>query len=469
MENILNELIDMYQEEMLADLESLIRIPSVLDKTSAGENAPFGKDIRRVLDEVIAISEKLGFEVRDYDGYAASVRFGSDGKEVGVLCHADVVPAGDQWDTNPFEAVIKDGKIYGRGTIDDKGPLVAVLYAMKAIKESGLSIGGYINHIIGCNEETGHECIKYYLKKESCPDIGFSPDGVFPVIHGEKGILRYAVNTVVSQDKGTKLKIDKISGGTVVNAVPDIAKVWLSGDNGILDMVEDLFYKYEMKNGKKKIRLDHHHLLLEFYGISSHAMQPWFGDNAIIPMVRFLKELLELCSDVRDLFDLLYTLYGDGWKAENMGIACEDKLSGQLSQNLGILIFENDKMEIKVDVRCPVHVNLETVWKTISFNCRKYNFYPVCWQMRHPLYIPKEDSLVKALLAVYNEMTGTTADAVTIGGGTYCRDVENFVSFGPVFPYEQELAHEANEYIGMKELILSAKIYAQALYVLLRP
>ena len=466
MKEILNELIDSYQEDILRDLERLVRIPSVLDVSTKSENAPFGKDVRQVLDEVIKISETLGFVVKDYDGYAASVKLGNDGKEVGVLCHADVVPAVGKWDTNPFEAIVKNAKIYGRGTVDDKGPLVAVLYAMKAIKESNLPMNGHITHIIGCNEETGHECIKYCLTKEKCPDCGFSPDGLFPVIHGEKGILRYSIQTRIIQNEDEVLKIDKIMGGNVVNAVPDLAKVWMSGEKSALDDTEKFMATFELENETNKIRLDDTHLLLEFHGVSSHAMQPWLGKNANISMLKFLKKLKNLNEDMKRFVDAIYQLFGDGWQGENMGIACKDELSGDLSQNLGILNFTNNEAELKVDVRCPIHVDLRVVWKTISINCQKYGFYPEFWQMRDPLYIPKEAPLVEKLLKVYKEMTGNEVEAVTIGGGTYCRDVENFVSFGPVFPYEKELAHEANECIGIKELMLSAKLYAQALYSL---
>lgn len=468
MENILNELIDRYQQNMIEDLKSLVEIPSVLDTATVKENAPFGADVRRVLDEVIAIAEKLGFTVRDYDGYAASVRLGTEGKEVGVLCHADVVPAEGQWKTDPFEAVVKEGKIYGRGTIDDKGPLVGVLYAMKAIKESGLPMNGHINHIIGCNEESGHQCIKYYLQKEKGPDLGFSPDGIFPVIHGEKGIIRYSVNVAVGQDEKAGLRIEKMLGGSVVNAVPDSAKAWLAGDESVLDEVEKMFEEYDASNGKKSIREDGSHLLIEFDGISAHAMQPWLGENAILSVLQFLQNLPQLSAGMTCFLQSLWKLYGDGWQGERMGIACEDQLSGKLSQNLGVLEFENGQAEVKVDVRCPIHVDMKMIWKTILMNCRKYHLNPVYWQMRDSLYIPKEAPLVEKLLKVYNEMTDSSAEAVTIGGGTYCRDVENFVSFGPVFPYEQELAHEANENIGVKEFILSAKLYAQALYALLK-
>ena len=190
---------------------------------------------------------------------------------------------------------------------------------------------------------------------------------------------------------------------------------------------------------------------------------------AILPMLSFMKDAPYIDSEARRVFSSLDTLYADGWEGRNMGIACEDQLSGKLSQSLGILNIEDGVMEAKVDLRCPVHIDLEQIWKTTDLNCRKYGFHPEYWQMRPPLYIPKEAPLVETLLSVYNEMMDDNASAITIGGGTYCRDVTNFVSFGPVFPYEKELAHEANEYIGLNEFMMSAKLYAQALYALLKP
>lgn len=468
MENILNELIDNYQEDMISDIKALVKIPSILDENTVGGNAPFGRNVRCALDEVISISKKLGFDVKDYDGYAASVKLGKEGREVGVLCHADVVPVDDKWNTEPFEAVIKEGKIYGRGTVDDKGPLVAVLYAMKAIKESGLPVEGCVNHIIGCNEETGHKCIKYYLEHEKQPEIGFSPDGLFPVIHGEKGIIRYTIVKRIAQEE-PRVIIKKICAGTVVNVVPDSAKVWLDGGSTDLNKIEEVFSRFETKCKKKCVWENETCLRLEFGGISAHAMQPWLGENAILPMLQFLHDLPEIEYDMKCFLGSLETLYGDGWKGENMGISCADKLSGNLSQNMGVFQFEKGMAEVRVDVRCPIHADLEMVWKTIRINCEKYELGLSCQEMRKPLYIPKEAALVEKLLSVYHEMTGDCKEAITIGGGTYCRDVEGFVSFGPVFPYEKEVAHEANEYIGVGELLLSAKIYAQALYALIKP
>ena len=149
MERKIDELVKSYREDMIQSLEELVSIPSVINLENAREGAPFGMEIRSALDGLLKLAGELGFETRDYDGYAAAVDFGTEGKEVGILSHIDVVPPGNGWSKNPFVPEIVNGKMYGRGTIDDKGPLVASLYAMKAVKESGLPIRNHVRHIIG--------------------------------------------------------------------------------------------------------------------------------------------------------------------------------------------------------------------------------------------------------------------------------------------------------------------------------
>lgn len=465
MERKIDELVKSYREDMIQSLEELVSIPSVINLENAGEGAPFGLEIRSALDGLMKLAGELGFEARDYDGYAASVDFGTEGKEVGILSHIDVVPPGNGWTKNPFVPEIVNGKMYGRGTIDDKGPLVASLYAMKAVKESGLPIRNHVRHIIGCDEETGHRCIKYYLTKEKGPDLGFSPDGMFSVIHAEKGILRFRIQTNRKLPDTKELSVIRIAGGTVVNAVPNIAEVWLGGPR---EQLEEVQKEFRIKAAEGSAEMEGDVLHLTFPGVSAHAMQPWLGENAILSMIRFLKELPFGDPKTREYFQNLDILFGDGWEGRNLGVACQDQLSGRLSMNLGILNVEGENTELKVDVRCPVHIDLDTVWKTICLTCEKYGFQPEYWQKRPPLYVPKDARLVQILLDVYEDVTGKREEAITIGGGTYCRDVENFVSFGPVFPGEPELAHEADEFIDLDQMVECARLYAQALYRLLQ-
>ena len=452
-----------FLDQTVKSISESIRFDSSLSDSDSA--MPFGKGAADCLAHFLNLAQSFGFETHNYDNYVGEVIFG-DGPEFAILGHLDVVPAGNGWTKEPFSPEICDGKMYGRGTIDDKGPVVAALYAMKAVKESGLPLKNHVRHIIGCDEETGHRCIKYYLTKEKCPDLGFSPDGMFAVIHAEKGILRFKMEAKLEEapEKDGPYLV-KVKGGTVVNAVPNLAEVWIGGTREALDKVKDRFQKEVKEEGSAS--MEEGLLRLKFSGTSAHAMQPWLGKNAVLAMVRFLKEVPFAGRQTQEYFQNLDALFGDGWEGRNLGIACEDQLSGKLSMNLGILESHDGKSTVKVDVRCPVHIDLKTIWKTICLTCQKYGFEPEYWQMRDPLYVPKDSGLVQTLLDVYEEVTGTREEPITIGGGTYCRDVDNFVSFGPVFPGEPELAHEADEYIDLEQMMTCARMYAQALYRLM--
>ena len=443
MELILDKLLETYKEEMQESLKELIRIPSVIDMESAAKGAPYGKPLREALDKVMEMSKELGFEVKDYDGHVVTVSYGNEGQEVGVLSHMDIVPAGSGWVTDPFDPVIVDGRMFGRGAIDDKGPMVAVLYAMKAIKESGLPIQNHVKHIIGCDEETDHRCVRYYLSKEKAPDMGFSPDASFSVIHGEKAIIWFKITKEWDEIDQSGLHIQKIEAGTAVNAVPNMARVWLNDEHG-------------------------HERELQYAGISAHAMQPWAGENAIVKMVEDLRKMNFSDPQINDYLNTIYDLFAEGCEGHGFGIACEDQLSGKLSLNLGMMKMGACGSELTVDIRCPIHVDAEMIWKTVKLACQKCGLKAERIMYDPALYVPKDAELVQKLLGVYNEVTGRNDEPITIGGGTYCRNADNLVSFGPLFPGEPELAHEPNEYIHLDNMMMAAKIYAQAIYELLK-
>lgn len=443
MEQILNTLVEQYKDEMFEKIAEFVRLETVNDQSTAKEGAPYGKANREALDKFMELGEKLGFEVKDYDGYAATLKWGNEGKEIGVLAHLDIVPAGDGWNTDPFDPVIIDGKMFGRGTMDDKGPLLAAVYAAKAVMESGLPVSNHIKIISGCNEEEGHNCVKYYLTKEKGPDMGFSPDASFGVIHAEKAILRFRITKEFDAMDKSGLFVDKITAGTVVNAVPNCAKVWLKDANG---------------NVEEK----------QFDGIPAHAMCPWVGKNAIVPMIEYLKDAELSDANVKAYFQTMYDLFKDGWEGRGLGIACEDQLSGKLTMNLGLMSMDENKAEVQIDIRCPIHSDMNVLIKTVILTCESKGLKAEVSHTCDSLYVPKDAPLVQTLLGVYNEMTGRNAEPETIGGGTYCRELENVISYGPIFPEEPDLAHQANEYIDLDNMLLATKIYAQAIYELMK-
>lgn len=466
MEPILNELIEKYRDDIISDVEKLIAQPSVCAERKPA--CPFGEPINKALEEVLEIGEILGFETQNYDGYVGTIRWGNKGKEIGILTHVDVVPPGDGWTYPPFQATLKDGKIYGRGALDDKGPMIATLYAMKAVKESGLSVKNHITHIVGTDEESGFmRGLKYYLEMEEAPWGGFSPDAEFPVIHAEKGILRFHVTDQWQKIKGTEeLFVKEFHGGTKVNIVPGSAYALLGGGG----QAETILKKYrDVLDDKEYIQIEKQGDLwkVEAKGQGGHSSQPWNGKNAINLLLEYLKRLPLETNGVNIFVKRIAEMFGDGYRGEKLGISCEDKLSGILTLSLGILDIDETKGKATVEIRYPIHASDEVIKKTLRVACENNRVNLEIFQDKKHVYLPVESPLVQTLLRVYRESTGRKEEPVVIGGGTYCRAANNFVAYGPVFPGQRELAHEPDEYIGIEDLILTAKIYAQAIYTLL--
>lgn len=466
MEKILNDLIDTYQEEIIETTKKLIAHPSLYEEGKEG--SPFGEPIEKALEEVLEIAGEMGFETHNYEGYAGTIQWGHEGKQIGVLTHIDVVPPGDGWTYPPFEGTVSDGKLYGRGSLDDKGPMVASLFAMKAIKESGLPIKNHVRHIIGTDEESGFmRGLKYYLKKEGSPWGGFSPDGEFPVIHAEKGILRFYVTDEWEQpEKKGGLYLREIKGGTKVNIVPALAYALVEGDKEAKGILKECLEAFPEK---EKISLESQAdgWRIEAKGQGGHSSQPWNGENAINILLKFLQTLPLVRSEASIFADKITEMFADGYRGEKLGIACEDKLSGILTLSLGVLEIGETQGKATVEIRYPIHASDQVILKTLRVACENNAVNLDIYQDKKHIYFPVKASLVQTLLNVYQESTGRKEEPVVIGGGTYCRAADNFVAYGPVFPGQRELAHEPDEYISIEDLMLSAKIYAQAIYTLL--
>lgn len=218
--------IDEHKDEMVEDIKRLCAINS--ERSEYVEGAPFGDGPRKALVLALDMAEKYGFDITNYDNYAGAIDLNKKAKGLDILAHLDVVPAGEGWSiTNPFEPKVLDGKIYGRGTSDDKGPAVAALYALRAVKELGIPVKKNARLVLGTDEECGSACIKYYYTKEKQAPMTFSPDGEFPVVNIEKGQLQGEFLAVV-EDAGDK-RLVSIDAGTKVNVVPPKAKAVIEG------------------------------------------------------------------------------------------------------------------------------------------------------------------------------------------------------------------------------------------------
>ena len=455
----LDQNIDLMKEDLVSAIRTCIQIKSVKDVEHAALGAPFGPGIKEALEWTLELGQKFGFTVKNVEGYAGHIEMG-EGELLGILGHLDVVPEGDGWSVPPYSATIKDGKIYGRGALDDKGPTLTALFAMKAIKDAGIPLNMKVRLILGTDEESGWADMDYYLKQEQVPKLGFAPDAEFPLIHAEKGILHLEL----SQSQISSLPhLVHIQGGERANVVPDLCQVTLKGISE--ELIAKLLKGFpfpEGVNGMLVSQTSDQDIKLSFNGVGAHGSLPQNGKNAVIYALQFLRTL-PLDPTEQHLIDNILKFPGTGFYGEGFGITLSDEPSGKLSLNLGILELSSDQMRYVVDIRYPVTYKLNDVLLPIEriAKTEKLTLNVLTHQAAH--HVPKDSALVQSLLKAYSDVTGLEAFAFAIGGGTYAKALPQGVAFGPVFPGEPEVIHCPDEYISIDNLLLTTKVYAQAI------
>ena len=452
-----DKFIDEKRNEIVEEISNLIRIPSVSEETG-NEEKPFGEECEKALNYVLTLGEKMGFKTKNLDGYCGYIEFGEGEELVGIIGHLDVVPARekDGWTGAPFTPEIRDGKLYGRGAIDDKGPVIATLYAMKAVSENA-KLSKRVRLIIGLNEEKNWKCIEHYKKVEEMPTIGFSPDANFPGIYAEKGILSIALENNFKIKGYSILDID--CNENAINVVPKYCSITLKKDNNIDEM------NFSENKKIKVSKIDEDVIKIESFGKAAHAAHPELGENAIKNLTQFLIEKFEFDSDY------LKTLYeSDLFEIESPRFLSEEKIedeSGVLTSNVAILEYSEGKLIIKINLRVPVNTTMEDIVTRYGKLKEKFSDFDVStirWQ--EPLYVKKDSYLVKTLVDVFNKKTGLQAEPVAIGGGTYARAFDNCISYGLTMPGDMDMCHQVDEYVEIDKLILATKIYAEAIYEL---
>ena len=467
----LSQIVETLEEALISNTQQLIRIKSTEEEPT--ENMPFGQGVQASLEFTLNLCESLGFQTKNLNNQVGYAEIGSGEDLIGILAHLDVVPAGDPstWDHPPYAAVIEDGKIYGRGAIDDKGPAMAAIYAMKAVLDSDIPLNKRIRIIFGLNEETHWKSINYYLKNAEIPSLAFTPDADFPVIHGEKGILVFNMNATFQEtlDDGG-IEILSISGGNRPNMVPDFAEATLIENKPFKHILETYS---EAKNIKIDYKKNDDYVKIKVHGVSSHGAKPETGVNAITHLLDLLNLFDLQIGDLTNFIRFFSKHIGTEINGENIGCHLSDDLSGPLTFNVGTITCDQEHLRLGINVRYPITHTSHDVYNGINEILDKtvYNHrgYITLEKKDHmgPIYFEKDHHLIKALMKVYKKHTGDTSEPLTIGGGTYARSMPNAVAFGPLLKHREETAHQANEHIYIEDLILATKIYADALAALL--
>lgn len=448
--------IDAMQTDLVARLQGCVRIPSVYAQDDSGH--PYGAQIHRCLGYMLDLARELGFPAQELDGQVGWCEYGQGEEMVAVLCHLDVVPEGDGWTVPPYEGRVIDGKLYGRGAIDDKGPAVAALFALKALKDAGVPLKRRVRILFGLNEETGSADMKYYLSHGGeVPVMGFTPDGEYPVINGEKGLITETYARTWSQSGPVRLT--QLWGGTAHNIVP--AQAWAQ-----LTCSPDLAGEISALSAHKvTCTPTADGLRVEAEGVSAHGGSPQEGENAIGRLMQFLARVPlegEAAQTVRFLADKL----GMEYDGASLGIAMADQLSGPLTMNLGVLRGDEKGLEVRLNYRYPVTCTFEACGPAVERAFAQAGFTRTYQQHKPRIYMSPETPLVEKLLKVYQTCTGLPAQPKCIGGGTYAKMMPNILAFGPVFPGDEVREHKPDEFIEISRLMENAKIIAAAMYEL---
>jgi succinyl-diaminopimelate desuccinylase len=424
-----NEYIRSRQDEIINSVLESVKINSV--EGMPEEGMPFGRGVNDALEHALKLADKMGFRTKNADGYFGYAEYGEGEEMVAVLGHMDIVPVGDDWTFDPWGEIVDD-RIYGRGTLDDKGCIIGALYALDAVRKLAGSLKRRVRIIFGTNEETGSKDMVKYNEMEETPVMGFTPDADYPVIFSEKGIAR-----VVLEKRITDGSLLMAKAGNAVNIVPGTAAMSFIAGNEL------------------------QHLMAE--GIPAHGSTPELGKNAISALMKKAADY-GTAGDFGTFVRFFNEHIAEETDGKSLGLSCVTAKFGSTTVNAGLMEGNSECIKITLDCRYPANEDFAGRIDELKKKTDEYGIRCELIKNVEPLYIPENSKLVKTLQAVYNEQTGETAEPVVIGGGTYAKAVKNIVAFGPVFPGQESVIHQKDEFISIEHLMKNIEIMAHAMY-----
>ena len=416
-------------ESQVKFISDIISVKSVGADPIPG--APYGAESRRVLDVFLNKAREMGFETGVFNDKVGFCDYGSGDKLIAILCHLDVVPAGDGWETDPFTLTIKDDAFYGRGIVDDKGPACASLFVLEKIKNDAVKLNARLRLILGTDEERTCGCMEEYVNNPDTiiPTYGITPDAEFPAIFAEKGILQA---TFTAQG----INGLKVHGGSAANMVPAVCKADMNG----FEITET--------------------------GKPAHASRPELGINAI---TKFVEEHFFKCES----FDFIKYYFLNDHIEELTGCDFKD-ISGPLTANLGIIDIDNDHQSITIDIRYPAtypYVDLKSALDQAAFKFGLKGEYDK--HHMKPIVFDKESKQISSVMKAWNRNKdrfdgykkehASFDEAIAIGGGTYARHVPNVVAFGPQTPWSEDQCHQANEHMSINDFEVLIDVIYEAI------
>lgn len=442
-----DELLKPYREQLIDSLKKFVKINSVLDETTISPEHPFGKGVSEALEFINQLAIKDGFKTKNYGNKVVEILVGDYHENITILAHADVVPEGQGWDHDPFEIKEENNVLYGRGVADDKGPLLASYYALKALRDNGL-LGKYqVRFIVGGNEESGSAGVEYYFNelKSKQPTYGFSPDAEFPLIFAEKGIYTFKASGEIKLDD-----VISIEGGLAPNSVIEKCFIKLHKNSKFASVLNQCKYPYEIKETDDYIEV-------MIQGVSAHGATPQAGKNAGVEALRLLS-IYTNNADLTSVTNCLFDLEGRGLDA----YCYSDNMECGSSMNVGIIEYKENVLSLVINYRYVDTCNIVETKNKIKAKLIPLEI--VSGGDSHLLFYEKESDLVRILLKSYQEETGDfESKPMAIGGGTYAKEAENIVAFGAEFPGWNSKMHSIGEGMKKDHLFKAMSIYARAI------
>ena len=439
--------------EHLYALQELLRIPSVYDADTVTENFHYGKGVAAALDYMRQLAMQDGFEVLEYDGHAIGIRaFAGDPKErVDIASHLDVVEPGNGWSVDPFGAVIKDGKLFGRGSQDMKTSAFLTYLALKKLKEERLPFKRELRIVLGCDEERTMDDMAYYLKQAGKPAFAFTPDGIFPMSIGEKGALMWRV---LGRYEGI---VEEMDCGVQCNVIAPTAQARLriGSDTdfaGPAEFTGWLNRTCEENGIDAVVEQEAGCLVVRVQGKAGHASRPEDGHSAAV-------DLLYLLGKIDPVMENLYQCFRDPYGSQ-LGITARDEEKSRFTMNLGVFRIKSGECYGEVDARYPFGMDAADLTERIAKKCAlqvslDYDSPPIMNDVK--------DVFVSVLLDTYREMTGELSEPSVSGGVSYSKIFGHCVAYGPLCPGMENRVHQADESIGLADCVKAFSIYYEAM------
>ncbi len=434
-----------HKDEFLEDLATLVAIPSV--KAEPSDGCPYGRHTAEALSQSLSIAEKYNLYTENWENYVGIVQIESGRRMLDILAHLDVVAPGEGWEvTEPYTMKVSDGKIYGRGTADDKGPALAALYALRAIKDLQIPLRNGVRLVLGTDEESGSSDLLHYFSKTRPAAMSFSPDAVYPVINVEKGRLNGKITGHFVHQQ-----ILEVHGGHTTNIIPDSAWAVLQNidEAKLVQTASSNQITYSLTPTDKGCKLTVH-------GVSGHAASPEASVNPITALLQLLSE----CTDCKEIKKLC-TLFPHGaHHGQGLNLNLADEVSGELTLSLTVLDYNGHALSASFDSRVPVcgsREKLQAASEAISAAGFSYEEDFVA-----PHAVPDNTPFINTLLDCYENCSGRRGQCLAIGGGTYAHGIENAVAFGCAFGGVDNHMHGADEFAEISTLLMSCNIFAQA-------